>query len=88
MVGNARPKYKTTDHPYRIRFTQYTRVKQVVPEPENFPLIAHKARPFDVLALRRESDVLLSGLLSIQLICLHDHFLYNMLIETFFSIEH
>jgi hypothetical protein len=47
MVVAARPKYRTTDHLYKIRICQSTKVNEAVPVPENFLLYAYNAESFD-----------------------------------------
>jgi hypothetical protein len=47
MVVAASPKYRTTDHLYKIRISRNTKVTEVVPVPENIPLYVYDANSFD-----------------------------------------
>jgi hypothetical protein len=64
MVSPARNKYRAANHPYRIKLTNLT-MTQVVPEPENFLMYAHNARPFNILETRVGDNTLLSGKINI-----------------------
>ena len=63
IVSGARSKYRAVNSPYRIKFTQWTKIAEVNPPPEGFPLFAYDAKPFDALQSRIGNNTLLSGLL-------------------------
>lgn len=65
MVVGARTGYRTAEHDYRIRISQNTKVKEVVPEPENFPLYAYDAKSFDAIRPRIGSTLLLSDIVGV-----------------------
>ncbi|CAM0873363.1 unnamed protein product [Alopecurus aequalis] len=64
-IYDAKKTDKSVDHPYRICFTQRTIVKEVLPQPENFPLFAYNTFPFSVLAGRMDENVLLSDVVGL-----------------------
>jgi hypothetical protein len=49
IAAGARKKCRTAEHPYIIYFVQCTTIQEVTLQPENMPLFAYKAYPFDVM---------------------------------------
>jgi hypothetical protein len=61
MVVDPRPNYRATDHCYRLRISQNTKINEILPEPENFPLYAYDAKSFDDVRPRVDKPDILSG---------------------------
>jgi hypothetical protein len=61
MIVGHRPNYRATDHYHRFRISQNTKISEILPEPENFPLYAYDAKSFDDIRPRVDKAVLLSG---------------------------
>src|ERR1041385_3941916 len=55
-IANPKYTYKAADHPHRLSFIKTTVVTPVVPQPMNFPLLAHNAVPFSELEKRIGSN--------------------------------
>lgn len=53
--------YISVDHSLRICFTLKIVLAEVVPPPENFPLLAYTALPFSMLLHRIDRNILLCG---------------------------
>jgi hypothetical protein len=58
---DPRKSYIPVDHSLRIRFTLKIVLAEVVPPPENFPLLAYTALPFSMLLHRIDRNILLCG---------------------------
>ncbi|CAM0882640.1 unnamed protein product [Alopecurus aequalis] len=65
VLSDARRLYKSVEHQYRIRFTQRTKVKEILSYPQNFPMYAYTIKPFDVLATRMNNNTLLSDVIGL-----------------------
>jgi hypothetical protein len=61
MVTPARDSYRVANHPYRIQLSQQTKMTEIIPEPDNFPICACDVKSFDVLVARTKKYTLLSG---------------------------
>jgi hypothetical protein len=59
----AKPKknYRSVDNPIRICFTWRTKVAEIVPAPQNFPMFAYTALPLNKLSDRVDNIITLSG---------------------------
>ena len=61
MVINARNTYRVADHAFRIKIGQQTKIKEIHPPPEDFPIYAYNAKPFDIHEKRLRQTDILSG---------------------------
>ncbi|KAM0870056.1 hypothetical protein ACQ4PT_040276 [Festuca glaucescens] len=60
MIVGPRPNYRATDHCHRFRISQNTKINEILPEPDDFPLYAYDAKSFDDVRPRVDKPVLLS----------------------------
>ncbi|KAK1650858.1 hypothetical protein QYE76_068663 [Lolium multiflorum] len=65
MVVDPRPNYRATDHCYRLRISQNTKINEILPEPENFPLYAYDAKSFDDVRPRVDKPDILSDVVGV-----------------------
>ena len=62
MVMPARRNYRTVSHANRIKIGQRTKITEIEPQPDGFPLYAHNIKTFDILAERMKDTEVLSGI--------------------------
>uniref|UniRef100_A0A8I7B6K6 Replication protein A 70 kDa DNA-binding subunit B/D first OB fold domain-containing protein n=1 Tax=Hordeum vulgare subsp. vulgare TaxID=112509 RepID=A0A8I7B6K6_HORVV len=60
LIERPKNTYKAADHPHRFSFIKTTVVTHIIPQPVDFPLIAHNALPFLELEKLIGSKVLMS----------------------------
>ncbi|XP_047091234.1 uncharacterized protein LOC124703069 isoform X2 [Lolium rigidum] len=65
MIIGPRPNYRAIDHYHRFRISQNTKISEILPEPENFPLYAYDAKSFDDIRPRVDKAVLLSDVVGV-----------------------
>jgi hypothetical protein len=63
MIASPWNNYTAAGHCHRIQISQNTRVKEIVTEPENFPLYAYDAKSFDEVHPRLDEKLVLSSFL-------------------------
>ncbi|KAM0876984.1 hypothetical protein ACQ4PT_035817 [Festuca glaucescens] len=68
IVAAAWNKYETTNHPYRIKIIQRTKVIKAIPEPEIFSRFAYNVKSFDVLQSRTGDNTVLSDVAGLMMI--------------------
>lgn len=73
-VAVSKNTYKCVDHYIMAKFTKATKVIEVIPQPQEFPIYAYHAVPYSVLAQRINKPVLLSGIQSNPLYHTYLHF--------------
>jgi hypothetical protein len=61
LLSDAKRTYRTTEHPYRIRFTPRTKIVQILAVPTDFPMYAYNVKSFSVLSTRTNSNAIVSG---------------------------
>uniref|UniRef100_A0A8I6YRZ9 Replication protein A 70 kDa DNA-binding subunit B/D first OB fold domain-containing protein n=1 Tax=Hordeum vulgare subsp. vulgare TaxID=112509 RepID=A0A8I6YRZ9_HORVV len=59
LIERPKNTYKATDHPHRLSSIKTTVVTPIIPQPVDFPLIAHNTLPFSELEKRIGSKVLM-----------------------------
>lgn len=76
QVLNARASFRPADHPYMIRFTAHTKVTEVTPVPDTFPLYACTPISFSALHQKARnpdytytSGTMISSQFPISLVC-------------------
>jgi hypothetical protein len=59
IVADVQMKWKTTDHPYKIKITQLTKIEKIIPQPEKIPFIRIQAKLSEILQTLTENNTLI-----------------------------
>lgn len=49
MLTGQKMRNQVAEHPYRIKLAKYTKIAEIVPQPEDFPFYTYRIKSFDEL---------------------------------------
>ena len=62
VLCDAKKSYRSVEHPFRMRFTQRTKLTEIFGAPEDFLVYAYNVKTFSYLARRMNDNTVLTGM--------------------------